>query len=673
MADEFEHGHHHMHPDPGHHHPEPYQHDGMHPGEHPWDYPHFAGFARHCAEHCDDQLPLFSQVGRGLQGDGYFVRLVQDDDMETYLEGMTYDPHTGAYTHDWFSHNVNGGKLSYRYNFYPNTDPQTFTITFKLNRPDYVDTEDVPSQQPDKQKGWEWTTPKIPYIWDTPADEPMLGIATLFIKKKGAPQWTNIHPTDADTPNSIAEANAEYEKLVYPLNHVRSEYRAPKPGDPWTVNLEYGIGGDIDVPSKDDLAKILGVTPAFIDELAGRPVPTNVNFGHKPNGDPINTKEYIDMQDDALESHLHDDLFKGKNSAQYQNEIPPSLKPLKGDNGSASVWDWIKYAIGKAEQHLHEDLYGGNDSLTYQKIANLGLAPLDGDPQGTKSVWDWIEYVMGNISDPVLRSLDLKTALGDQDVYLVLYKPTGSVSKVIPKTIADTDALAVIQADISIQYYDVLPTIAVAVTPKKVGLESPITSDEKKKLTYYGWEHPANQQDKWVDYIRLGTGEVLVICTKDGSNYKPVNLAGISLPSRVVAGTVQYPKMNPENLSNVGFGWICADSDLYTEYPDATRPVFNDQNELTNNPDTAMLSVGGSSFGDWEVYTGIGNILQKGGENSIRGGWPWATKEEVDTAMSSGSTQYDTGSYGYLFNRSVGNLGTRVQIDYARTYTLTYN
>lgn len=130
-----------------------------------------------CADFCDDQLPVFSRVGRGIKGNSSKVEIASDSKCETKLKGMTYDEATKTWSSDWVSENINGGCLSYQYNLRPFTIPQTFTITFIYRRPG--------------RDEWSWTTPAIPYIWQTgddgqPTDPDHMvgsGVATLYIKK----------------------------------------------------------------------------------------------------------------------------------------------------------------------------------------------------------------------------------------------------------------------------------------------------------------------------------------------------------------------------------------------------------------------------------------------------------------------------------------------------------
>lgn len=290
-----------------------------HPGGHNYDpkkhhHPHPHPFEiDKCADQCDDQLPLFSQVGRGLQGDGYKVDIIKDGLTETILEGLFYDPRTGAYTSDWISENINGGHLSYQYNLRPFTDPQTFTITFKYVRPGRNADENGTV--------WSWTTPAIPYLWSRQEDGSMsdgedivgTGVATLYLKKTTEAEW-DWH---------------KHEKLVYPDGFTHEDMNAPDPLEGWTVNLTYGIGGDIDAPNIDDIAKIIGITPENIRDLVqNSAVPTDTFPGN------MNTKQYIDWKDDQLQDQIDDLTGAVGNIKEYDVK---SAKPAALDVTSATA------------------------------------------------------------------------------------------------------------------------------------------------------------------------------------------------------------------------------------------------------------------------------------------------------------------------------------------------
>lgn len=100
---------------------------------------------------CEDQLALFSRVGRGLKGNGYKIK-IHDEGDSTYLEGLIEDPTTGEWISDWVSDNINGGRLTYQYHLHSWTNPKTFTITFTYTHPGHED------------QNWTFTTPPIPYF-----------------------------------------------------------------------------------------------------------------------------------------------------------------------------------------------------------------------------------------------------------------------------------------------------------------------------------------------------------------------------------------------------------------------------------------------------------------------------------------------------------------------------
>lgn len=229
------------------------------PPEHEWPWD------RHCAPDCDDQLPVISRVGRGIKGDAYQVRPIKNDDDEFILQGFYIDANTGEAIPDptWVSENLSAGKFQMAYNLRPWTSPATFTITFWNQRPG----ADGPSEG-----DWTWTTPAIPYTWDSNEQQEIAntGVASLFIAKVGE-EWDDPMGTAHDEAESVANQ----EKLLYPSDSDRNYFHAPDPAAPWTVNLRYGMGvdgegnplADIEVPSADDLEKILGIPKSALDDM----------------------------------------------------------------------------------------------------------------------------------------------------------------------------------------------------------------------------------------------------------------------------------------------------------------------------------------------------------------------------------------------------------------------
>lgn len=653
-------------PEPWHSHygryPHPYLHapHGLHPffGERPWDH-------IHCAPECDDQLPIFSTVGRGLRGDSYRVKVAYDAEGETYLEGGYYDANTNTYHTDWTSENINGGHLMYQYNLRTNTNPQTFTITFRYVRPERSESE------------WVWTTPAIPYIWDADNDGigdtdniVGAGVATLFLKKTTDSNW--VTPSDANTPHTVAQAKNVQEKLLYPSGWTRSMFNSPAATKPWTVNLEYGVGGDIDVPTVEDLAKIIGVTPDYLREIVNeRAIPVNIDFGHDGNGHPYNVKEYIDfhlhndlfgnhspnslpdelgelkhdgsntqpgyknygvwdwilwlkdyVDDNMLDlGHLHDDLFGN----HTPSSLPNNLGNLKGDSGSNGVWDWITYAINQAKDHLHNDLFGGIDSPTYQEIAGIddyldaqgnpiSLVPLKGDNVNGSTVWTWIKYAMSKVkSDIIAPQMYSKTIQGQFVFYdMISNQSRGdtagtlmlpSKGTALDENIAGNGPLP---ASVTIYWFDTMPEVFVNITIKQGA------------------------------YHNMYPSQVGVFCAdSNGAHTRDAYNIATAL-SQDFHITLQNPKLPSETLNNEGY---------------------------YNGTDTMGIT------GNFEIFTGLGNIKAAAknvdwdatASSRQYGGWPWA----------SGTTGT---FYLYLISRYValGDEDCYVQIDFARDYHTNY-
>lgn len=333
----------------------------------------------------DDQLPVISRVGRGIQGDGFIVRIVDPDDCtQTYLEGLRYDAQNGEYHSEWVSDNINGGELSYQYNLRPFTVPQTFTITFIYRRPsgkgamsgfnaegELVDMSSGKSvtkprcccigSSPDwgKELGlpdncsWSWTTPAIPYIWDADGDgEPDAdhmvgcGVADVYIRtaNKDYPDLINGQNPDDD---------AWIEKLIFPPHTHAMDYNAPKPLEPWSVNLTFGlVGGDVLVPNLYDLAALLGWSAGDLyDTAEGEP-------GHLDGSD--NVKDYIDDQ-----LGFGDGILVG-------NDGPLTIKDILGwDENYFKNGGTVKgYIDGLLDDMLKKIFYGGRETEPKYDVNN---------------------------------------------------------------------------------------------------------------------------------------------------------------------------------------------------------------------------------------------------------------------------------------------------------------
>lgn len=277
------------------------------PGDHPpagWDWhrDHYCHDHHHhhhdcCADECDDQLPSIANVGRGLQGDSFYVTISDPDSCtETYLQGWRKDSASGDIVKEWESLNINGGELYYQYNLRPYTAPQTFTITFIYRRPGRCE--------------WSWTTPAIPYVWDANGDgEPDVdgiigsGVGDIYIRTAAFE-----HDDIIDNKNPVDDAWNE--RLHFPPGTFAEDYNAPKPLEPWSATITFGFqGGDVLVPNIYDLADITGWSPDVM---------WNVTAGNKGYFDGSdNIKDYIDDQ----------------------LGFPPGVLP--GDGGTIPVYQFI--------------------------------------------------------------------------------------------------------------------------------------------------------------------------------------------------------------------------------------------------------------------------------------------------------------------------------------------
>lgn len=329
-----------------------------------------------CAPGCDDQLAMFSRVGRGLKGNSYKVVIKQDSDLETYLEGLDYDEASGTWASDWVSENINGGRLDYQYNLRPYTIPQTFTMTFRYRRP---------GRDPYQ---WTWTTPAIPYIWDADDDgtgdvDGIVGVgaATLFLKKT-QDAWVT---TNLPTSYTIAEALGRQEKLLYPEGWTRDQLNAPGVGDPYTINLTYGIGGDFDAPNIDDLSKVLGITVQNIRNIiANSPMPTHTIPDE-------NLKQYIDNMVDNVEVVSNNpDLLKVTKTTHNHNNSAANF-----DYGVDFLLDPLDLVAGPGIQITIDD---GAATITNTQVGGnwQWLTP------GTDYLWSWYNGWFGGADQDFL-------------------------------------------------------------------------------------------------------------------------------------------------------------------------------------------------------------------------------------------------------------------------------
>lgn len=243
-----------------------------------------------CAPKCDDQLPIFSQVGRGIPGDSYEVRITDPDTTnETYLSGWRFDQATKQWSKVWDSENINGGELFYYYNLRPFTNPKTFTMTWIYRRPNRPE--------------WSRTTPAIPYIPNTDGDgEPGVdglvgaGIANLFVREGVNAPWVQQYRTGGLTETPVTSDNGRYGQINWPVGTTPKDFNAVAPGEAYAATLTFGYGGDIEIPNLDDLAKILGWSRSDLERWLNdqQDAATNSN----------NVKHYIDKNVEDLQGQV---------------------------------------------------------------------------------------------------------------------------------------------------------------------------------------------------------------------------------------------------------------------------------------------------------------------------------------------------------------------------------
>lgn len=285
----------------------PYHHHPLNP---PNDMFHRLVADERCAGECDDQLAVFSSVGRGLKGDGYKVRLIEGDSGETFLEGLRQDSATGEYSRDWISDNIDGGKLTYKYNLHPFTSPKTFTITFAYHK--------TGSDEDD----WTWTTPSIPYIWgdediNVPSIEAFDGlqeqIDDLTVRvDANYTELSNAYDTLIDRMDALESENDElrgeidalHRALGQLLDHIYGSNNVHSGSSDW----EHYQGADLYVGEQTQ-----SLTPGdlywnYARNSAGYNIPVgNLNMygGYNSSGTEMNAISVIRSHD----SHTRGDIW----------------------------------------------------------------------------------------------------------------------------------------------------------------------------------------------------------------------------------------------------------------------------------------------------------------------------------------------------------------------------
>ena len=213
------------------------------------------------APNCDAQIPLLSKVGRGIQGNSFKVEAVDSPSGDaTYLEGYLFNETEKAWTKQWTSGNVNGGKLSVDYEYRSFTMPPTFVIKFTYSRPGHED--------------WVEKTPPIPY---DPTGAP--GTVGSYVGSVYFREW--------------AESGVDnWQQLVIAPEGTD----IPARGADWSVSLEAGVRGSLKLVTSSDLEAALDCTNEVLQMMAaGIPLPYH---GAK------NVRDYIDKADQDLSDRI---------------------------------------------------------------------------------------------------------------------------------------------------------------------------------------------------------------------------------------------------------------------------------------------------------------------------------------------------------------------------------
>ena len=222
-------------------------------------HPHPLPPVDRCAHECDDQLPIFSRVGRGPKGDSFYATIDQENGV---LIVTDQDGNQQQYP-------LGNGKLTCAINYNLENNPQTFSMTFVYKEGEVIK--------------WEVTTPNIPFYGQAGDADPYAHVKTIYIMdlNNPNPDWAEYNEYSDDWPVGRAH---------------------PQPGDDWVPCITVGsgpteVGGqmvypDIIIPNTDDLLQ------HFHNDLG---------WGNSAYGDdgkqthPNTVKEYIeDMIGTAL-------------------------------------------------------------------------------------------------------------------------------------------------------------------------------------------------------------------------------------------------------------------------------------------------------------------------------------------------------------------------------------
>lgn len=271
------------------------------------------------ADCCEDQIPVTSHIGRGLQGDSYRVVVTRQDSDEMYIRGERYDEATRTWHREWESNNLSGGELlPVEYNYRPYTDPPTFTMTFKYRHPSTPGADGSPYQE------WSHTTNAIPYY---PLEEDAnnligSGLANLYLRQDKASPWVDLERHGSEPPSEVTDSKGRWGQLNWPIDYEPKDFRTPDPDEKWSATITFGIDGDIKIPNYDELSKIIGITVEQMYQIINGDKNIIKPPGDGPSGD--NLYDYINKRDEWYNDHVHTDMGFGNSLI---GDTPGSLVP----------------------------------------------------------------------------------------------------------------------------------------------------------------------------------------------------------------------------------------------------------------------------------------------------------------------------------------------------------
>lgn len=367
-----------------------------------WDHHHHP--MHRCADECDDQLAVFSTVGRGLRGDSYKVELKTTEDGHQYLEGMIYDAATNTWSTDWVSNTIDGGKLTYTITKNFANNPPTFTITFHYTNPSHPEDD------------WTETTPAIPYIPEEPRDVPDIDQLAKILGL---------------TPEQLYDILADEQDVIEGEGFTGDNIKNYVDNLAEHIHEDMGFGdilindGDADTqnPKRNTIKKWIDWILTQIPDVSTlQQSITNLQ------------NDITDLNNDLgdLDTHIHEDMGFGTilvNDGDSDTQTPKRN----------TIKKWIDWLIGKL---------GFGDLIN--NFGNTGATTIK------EYIQALIDGIKIEVASPVLYSQEYNVKLA----FFNVDSHTAAVgSKLISNLVANSTPLSTLDAKVYISYYDILPMI----------------------------------------------------------------------------------------------------------------------------------------------------------------------------------------------------------------------